>query len=148
MFKKSEFSLVRGKIENLLGQDTSFSGTIKSDGNLRVDAVYQGRIETGGNLIVGPSGKVSADIVANGVQVWGAVRGNIVARGRLEILPTGHVWGDIRVGSLLIDEGGVFRGKCVMVGDGEEATVLLESGEAELGFEPSEVAAPVGEVAF
>jgi cytoskeletal protein CcmA (bactofilin family) len=114
-----------GKIDNYLGTNTSFSGVLKSDGNLRIDGVYQGRIETAGNVIVGPSAKVLADIVANTVQVWGAVRGNVTAQGRLEILPTGRVWGDIRVSALLIDEGGIFRGQCHIAADKLEPLALL-----------------------
>ncbi len=129
MFRKTQTpAVLGGKIDNLLGPNTSFNGTLKLDGNLRIDGICQGRIETAGNVIVGPSAKVLADIVANTVQVWGAVRGNITAQGRLEILPTGRVWGDIRATSLLIDEGGVFRGQCLMATDKVEPLTLLPAG--------------------
>ncbi|MBC7314900.1 MAG: hypothetical protein H5T70_00540, partial [Chloroflexi bacterium] len=36
-------------------------------------------------------------------------------------LANGRVWGDIEVGSLLIDEGGMFRGRCTMAGEDIEA---------------------------
>ena len=129
MFKRNRLALpAGGKIDNLLGPNTSYNGTIKSDGNIRIEGVFQGHIETAGNVIVGPSAKVLADIVASAIQVWGAVRGNIDARGRLEILPDGRVWGDIRVASLLIDEGGMFRGQCTMAGEQVEPLTLLEAG--------------------
>ena len=139
MFKKNEgLAVVGGKIDNILGPNTSFQGHIKSDGNVRVDGVFEGSIETAGNVIIGPAARVMADITANAVQVWGAVRGNVTAQSRLEILPSGRLWGDIRVASLLIDEGGVFRGQCTMAGDDLEAltlpmpdrTALDESGGA------------------
>lgn len=129
MFKKTKTPVVAGgKIDNILGPNTSYNGTVKSDGNIRIDGIYQGYIETAGNLIIGPSAKVLADIVANSIQVWGAVRGNITAQSRLEILPDGRVWGDIHVASLLIDEGGMFRGQCVMASENTEPLTLLESG--------------------
>ena len=129
LFKKDRLPSVSGKIENVLGANTSFTGTIQSDENIRIDGVYQGHIETAGNVIVGPSAKVLADIVANAVQVWGAVKGNITAQGRLEILPAGRIWGDIRVGSLLIDEGGVFRGQCIMGGEQVEPLLLPDMAQ-------------------
>lgn len=132
LFKKNRLPSVSGKIDNVLGPNTSFTGTIKSDENIRIDGVYRGRIETAGNVIIGPSAKVLADIVANAVQVWGAVRGNITAQGRLEILPNGRIWGDIRVGSLLIDEGGIFRGQCLMGGEQVEPLLLPDASENEL----------------
>ena len=60
-----------------------------------------------------------ADITAENVSVSGAVKGNITARGRLEILPTGRVWADIAVASFLIDDGGFFRGEITMSGKPE-----------------------------
>lgn len=127
MFRKGNApSVSGGKIDNVLGPNTAIRGILKSDGNIRIDGVYEeGRIETAGNVIIGPAAKVLADIVANAIQVWGAVRGSITARGRLEILSTGKVWGDICVGSLLIDEGGVFRGRVVMAGDELEPLAIL-----------------------
>lgn len=134
MFKKHEKpAVVGGKIDNILGPNTSFQGHLKSDGNVRVDGVFEGSIETAGNVIIGPSARVMADIIANAVQVWGAVRGNVTAQSRLEILPSGRLWGDIRVASLLIDEGGVFRGQCTMAGDDLEALTLPMPDRAALG---------------
>ena len=125
MFKRNDEPVVMGgKIENVFGPNTSMQGHMKSDGNVRIDGVFEGSIETAGNVIVGPAARVMADITANAVQVWGAVRGNVTAQGRLEILPSGRVWGDIHVASLLIDEGGVFRGQCTMAGDDLEALTL------------------------
>jgi len=126
-------TVVGGKIENVFGPNTSFQGHMKSDGNVRVDGVFEGTIETAGNVIIGPSARVMADIIANAVQVWGAVRGNVTAQGRLEILPSGRLWGDIRVASLLIDEGGVFRGQCSMAGDDLEALGLPVPSQVVLG---------------
>jgi cytoskeletal protein CcmA (bactofilin family) len=108
-----------GKIENVFGASTRFEGNLTSDGNIRVDGVFEGSIETAGNVIIGEQARVMADIKANGVQVWGAVKGNITALGRLEILSSGRVWGDIKVAALLIDEGGVLRGQCIMQGENE-----------------------------
>jgi cytoskeletal protein CcmA (bactofilin family) len=120
VFAKQKRPVVAGgRIDNVLGANTTFSGHLKSDGNVRIDGVFVGTIETAGNLILGEYAKVEADITANAVQVWGAVKGNIVAASRLEIMSTGRVWGDISVASLLIDEGGLFRGQSVM-GSGEE----------------------------
>jgi cytoskeletal protein CcmA (bactofilin family) len=145
LFKRSKLApLTAGKIDNLLGSNTSFNGTIKSDGNIRLDGIYQGRIETAGNVIVGPSARVLADIVANTVQVWGAVRGDITAKGRLEILPDGRVWGNVQVVSLLIDEGGMFLGQCQMAGEQVEPLTLPEPAPAESG-ELNEEAESAGE---
>lgn len=127
MFRKERtFVAFTGKIENVLGPTASFQGRLKAEGNVRVDGYFDGSIEATGNVIIGEAAKVIADIVATNVQVWGAVKGSISASGRLEILPSGRVWGEINATSLLIDEGGVFRGKSVMAGDEPEPFLLEE----------------------
>ena len=142
MFRKERtFVPFTGKIENIIGPKTSFQGHMKAVGNVRVDGYLEGSLETTGNVIVGDAAKVSADITASNVQVWGAVKGNITAAGRLEILPSGRVWGDIKVTSLLIDEGGLFRGKSVAAGEEKEPFLLtgpVVAGTAEEKTDDSE----------
>lgn len=137
LFKKERtFVAFAGKIENILGPTTHFQGHLKAEGNVRVDGYFDGSIETTGNVVIGEAAKVIADITANNIQVWGAVKGNITAAGRLEILPSGRVWGEIKVTSLLIDEGGLFRGKSSMAGE-EQEPFLLE-GPTEPSVEVQE----------
>ena len=107
--------LALDKFETIIGPNTSFDGHLKCDGSVRIDGVCEGGvIETVGNVIVNPDAMVSADIVARNVSVSGAVSGTIRASNRLEILSTGRVWGDVEVGSFLLDEDGYFRGELVM----------------------------------
>ena len=147
MFKKSDTPAVAGgKISNILGPDTSYKGTLKSDGNVRVDGAFEGLIETAGNVVIGPSAKVLADIVASSVQVWGAVCGNITAQGRLEILSTGRVWGDVKVTSMLIDEGGMFRGQCLMAAENVEPPTLPGLHAQEGLASGTETEAKAGEI--
>jgi cytoskeletal protein CcmA (bactofilin family) len=122
-----------GKIEAVIGPAASFNGHLKCDGSVRIDGLYEGSVETAGNVIVGEGAKVMADITAENVSVSGAVKGNITARGRLEILSTGRVWADIAVTSFLIDEGGFFRGKSIMSSEPEPSLTeaLQPTGETE-----------------
>lgn len=103
------------KIETVIGPNTSFRGRLVCDGSIRIDGVCEeGVIETLGNIVIGPQAKVAADLIAENVSVSGAVTGSIRASGRLEILSTGKVWGNVDVGSFLLDEEGYFRGNLAM----------------------------------
>lgn len=103
------------KIETVIGPNTNFRGRLVCDGSIRIDGVCEeGIIETLGNIVVGPQAKVAADLIAENVSVSGAVTGSIKASGRLEILSTGKVWGNVDVGSFLLDEEGFFRGNLAM----------------------------------
>jgi cytoskeletal protein CcmA (bactofilin family) len=122
------------KIETILGPNANFKGSVQSDGGMKIDGIFEGTIELAGNLVIGESGKVVADVKAQNVSVSGAVKGTISATGRLEILSTGKVWGDISVASFLIDEGGFFRGQSVM--PGEPDFPMLEAPSRKLANGP------------
>jgi cytoskeletal protein CcmA (bactofilin family) len=105
-----------GKIETVVGPNCHVQGTIQSDGGIRIDGIFQGEIDTTGNLIVGESAKVIADIKANNVSVAGAIKGNISGN-KVEVLETGRIWGDLTVNSLLLNEGAYLRGQTMMHAD-------------------------------
>lgn len=111
------------KMETIIGPGVSFKGALKAQSGVRVDGLMEGELETTGNVIVGEKGQVMASIAAQNVYVAGYVRGNVSARGRLEISGKGKLWGDMSAAILAIEEGGVFRGTSNMRHDafGEEA---------------------------
>lgn len=109
------------KIETVIGSNTSFNGHLKCDGHVRIDGVCEGGvIETIGNVVVAPNARVAAKIIADHVSVAGEVTGAIHARGRLEILNTGRVSGDVRVANFYKDEAAVLSGRLIM-GEGSGA---------------------------
>ncbi len=120
------------RIENVIGPTATFIGELKCDGGVRIDGVFQGTLETMGNVIIGETAKVAADIVGRNISISGAVKGNINAMGRLEILATGLLWGDIEVASFLIDEGGVFSGRSDMPVEFEPLLLTGEKGPGRL----------------
>jgi cytoskeletal protein CcmA (bactofilin family) len=104
------------RIETVIGPNAHFRGDIMSEGGIRVDGIFEGNIETTGNLVIGESAKVVANIDANNISISGAVKGDITGN-RVEILETGRVWGDMTVSSLLLNEGAYLRGQTMMHGD-------------------------------
>lgn len=122
-------SVLNGKPETVIGANTSIVGTLKSDGNIRIDGTVEGDIEILGNLIIGETGRVIATLKAQNVHVSGAVKGEITAVEQLEISPTGKVWGDITTAALHIEPGGLFRGQSAMSTNIDEP-LLLEAPRA------------------
>ena len=115
---------LNGKPETVIGTNTSIVGTLKSDGNIRIDGTVEGDIEVLGNLIIGETGRVIATLKAQNVHVSGAVKGEITAVEQLEISPTGKVWGDITTAALHIEPGGLFRGQSAMSTNIDEPLLL------------------------
>jgi cytoskeletal protein CcmA (bactofilin family) len=122
-----------GKPETYIGSTTSIEGAVvKSDGNIRIDGSVAGLVETpAGSVVVGKMGRVNANIRARQVFVAGAVKGDVEAPAGLEITSTGKVFGNITVGSLQIEQGGVFRGQSFMGGEGAQEPLLLEAPAIE-----------------
>lgn len=114
--KQSISKTVSRDIETNIGPNCNIQGTIQSDGNMRIEGIFQGELDTAGNLVVAESAKLIAQISANNVSIAGAVKGDISAN-RIEILETGRVWGDLTVNSLLLNEGAYLRGQTMMHAD-------------------------------
>lgn len=102
------------KTETLIGKGTRIEGTITADVSLRVDGEVNGEIKTSGDLVVGETGVITANVKARNVFLAGKIDGNIDAAGRLEMVSTGTLNGEISVGKLIIGEGAHFYGKCIM----------------------------------
>ncbi len=100
-------------METVIGPTAEFKGELKSDGGIRIDGVYEGSLETTGNLIISEGAKVKANIMAHNISISGEVNGDITAN-RVEILSTGHVVGDVTVNSFLLDEGGFIQGELIV----------------------------------
>ena len=103
-------------VESVIGPGLSVKGDIHSGGSLRVDGKVEGSISARGSVVVGEQGVVKADITADRVVVGGNVKGKVVGREKVEIVSPGRMYGDVHTkpSKLLISEGVVFQGRCVM----------------------------------
>ncbi|HHV62985.1 MAG TPA: polymer-forming cytoskeletal protein [Firmicutes bacterium] len=130
--RRQESQLVRG-IDTLVGKDTEFEGKLTASGTVRVDGRFRGEIDTTGDLIVGEGGMVAAGVRAKNVVIAGHVEGNVEADGRLEIVPSGRLYGDVKVATLVIEDGAIFKGACEMTRlDSSEPKLLTGQVEAEI----------------
>jgi len=116
LFGRAQRSAGNEGLENAVGASSTFTGTLRSDGGVRIDGTFEGIIEVAGNVVIGQGARVVADITARNITIGGTVSGNVDGTGLLQILSTGQVFGDICVASMMIDEGGVFQGVSRMRG--------------------------------
>jgi len=102
-----------GKIETVLGPGVHYKGTITGAGGVRIEGSFDGTITLKGPLVVAEGAKVTAEIQAGAVSVGGSVKGNITS-GKVEILATGRVWGDLVTAAFATEEGAFLRGQVTM----------------------------------
>jgi cytoskeletal protein CcmA (bactofilin family) len=101
--------------ETVLGADCTLEGTLRSHANVRLDGTFTGVLEIVGNVLVGETAKINADIDAKNISIAGAVRGNVSGK-KVQLLRTGRIWGDIRATALTTEEGAFIDGKITIVG--------------------------------
>ena len=101
-------------VESLIGEQTSFEGTLKCEGAVRVLGSVQGEIQSKGTIIIEEKARVTARLSGAQVTVAGQVDGQIYCEGRVEIRPTGRVTGEISAGALIVQEGAYFDGSSKM----------------------------------
>lgn len=116
MFKlgKNNENSFSSDIETVIGKNTQIKGSVQGTGNMRVDGMVEGEISITGEIVVGDAGRVIGNINARSVLISGEVTGNICAEIKLEIMPSGKLYGDANVSVLSIAEGAVFKGQSNM----------------------------------
>ena len=101
----------------LLGKGTQWQGDIHTGAtSLRVEGSVEGTIHSEGEVTIAPSGVVTGTIKAKHLIVTGRAEGVFRIEQCLEIHGTGCVEGDVEVGALVVDEGGILQGTCVRRG--------------------------------
>ena len=100
--------------ETVLGANSVMEGVLKSSANVRLDGTFTGTLEITGNVLVGETARINADIHARNVSIAGAVRGNVSGK-KVQLLRTGRIWGDIRAQALTTEEGAFIDGKITMI---------------------------------
>ncbi len=108
---------------------TSFDGTLRTAGDLRIEGQVTGQVECQGTLIVAEGATLDAGVIAADIIVSGTLSGTITCHGRLDVRDTGVVRGRVETGRLAIQEGGIYEGHLTMltadeVGLEEDASAL------------------------
>jgi len=136
MFKKEDKSTTQGKIIDI---ETGMQGNMKFNGpiNLRISGSFEGELETKGTLIIGENANVKVGAIrGENIKIEGKVRGNITC-GRLELASTARLVGNVEASSLVINEGAILKGKCLMpieegkIEDKEAASKKKKPDEAD-----------------
>ncbi|MCP5005083.1 MAG: polymer-forming cytoskeletal protein [Planctomycetes bacterium] len=100
-------------------QDVEINGTIKFDKALRIDGKFEGEMITDqGEVFVGKTGGIKANVKVKNATIEGRVDGNIIATERVELKHKAQLLGDLKARTLVIEEGVVFVGKCDVNPDG------------------------------
>lgn len=98
-------TVMKEEPETTLGEGVVFKGELSFERLLRIDGVFEGDLISQGKVIVGPKGRVKANLNLREAIVEGKIEGNITVSERLELRGQAIIHGDIVAKLLSIDEG-------------------------------------------
>src|SRR5437868_2870963 len=105
-----------GTLTGFVGNGTTLTGEASFRGMLRVDGTPSGNVRSeDGTLIVSTNGRVEANVEVAVAQIFGTVQGDIIASKRIEMGRVAKVTGNIKTPALVIENGAIFEGSCLMV---------------------------------
>ncbi len=107
----------RAFVNSIVGEGTRFNGELDLNGLLRIDGDFTGTIKTTGKVLVGKNGRAECTINASTVVVGGAVKGNIYSSERVIVLSSGMILGNIYTPRLIVEEGVILNGECIIDDD-------------------------------
>ncbi len=129
---RKEIEMKEENVTNMTA-DVEIKGTIKFTNILKIDGKFEGEMITDeGEVIVGKTGSIKANITVKNALIEGRVDGNIVASEKVELKERAQLIGDLKARTLVIEEGVVFVGKCNVNPDGfKKENLNFKEGKTE-----------------
>ena len=104
------------RVSSVVSAGLRIKGEISGNEDLLVNGIVECPIQLNEKMLtVGPSGKLTANVVAREVIVFGEVKGNLVVRDRIQIKKEGSVVGDLTTGRIVIEDGANLKGSIEIV---------------------------------
>jgi cytoskeletal protein CcmA (bactofilin family) len=130
MVKKNDYSDIKEgeKVETIFSNTTMFNGELNFESSLKIEGSFKGKIKSKGHLIIGENAKIRASIKAYSIVIAGEVKGDVEAVERLELLPTGKLYGNIRTKKLKMADGVIFEGSCEMLKEQNLNKAMMGAG--------------------
>ena len=104
----------------IVGANVRLVGTLQDKNNINIHGVIEGEVISEREIDVAKGAKVKGPMTGLIIRVAGEIKGDVQAKEKLEILPTGKIVGSINSKDLVINSGAIFVGKCTMPGPDTE----------------------------
>ena len=93
-----------------ISNSTSIVGDIKAEEHLIINGTIKGNVEiTNYNFFLGPSGRIEGQVHAQNVRIRGHMKGEIEAKGKVEITKEADFSGKIESKSISVESGATFN---------------------------------------
>jgi cytoskeletal protein CcmA (bactofilin family) len=106
-----------GKLDTVVGPETSVKGDLRVSGSVRLDGQVEGRLDITETLVSGPRSLLKGELHCRDAVVAGRVEGNVFASETVELQAGAQVFGNVTCKGLVIQRDCLFQGNCSMVKD-------------------------------
>ena len=113
----------------VVGANVKLVGTLQDASDIVVHGRIEGELISSQSITIAETAYIKGPVSAEVISVAGKIRGSITATGKLEILPTGKVFGSLTSKDLSIKSGAIFVGKCTMPETEKEESEEKVNGE-------------------
>lgn len=108
-----------------IGKSVIIKGELSGSEDLYLDGEVEGNIDLRNhNLVIGPNGRVRANVHAKDVVIHGKVDGNITGVDKVELKKSAVLNGDINTQRIVIEDGAFFKG-AIDIRKGESKTEVV-----------------------
>src|SRR3981081_3066383 len=124
----------QARIDTLISKASRVHGDLEFAGGLHLDGSIAGNVRAdpseGSSLSVSETGSIDGNVEADDVMLNGAVRGDILARGRIVLGATASVQGNVYYGVIEMTLGAQIMGKLTRVPDKGDEPVAAGAAES------------------
>ena len=117
MFTSKDQKIVEEELNNsnsLINKGTTIVGNLESQGNIRIEGKFIGKVKSKSKIILGKSSYLEGGILAPRAEIDGEVKGKIKISELLILKPSAVIKSDIITKNINVESGAVFNGKCKM----------------------------------
>lgn len=123
----SSSSAGSGNAINIISPGTRIEGEIYSNGDIRIDGVVDGFVNTKAKVVVGPKGMVKGEMTCDSADVTGKIDGKLTVRNELYLKSTAYITGELNTHKLVVESGAFINGNCIV----GKQTITNQSGESK-----------------
>ncbi|MFO7819073.1 MAG: GNAT family N-acetyltransferase [Halanaerobacter sp.] len=123
------------EVGTIISQGTKIEGEIEVKESIRIDGELEGKLVAQGDILVGKSGSLTADLKGDNIEIAGEIEGNVSAEGRLKLLKNAKLIGDISYSNLVINDGAVFKGTSISQVNEKEAKKKVNNYKVKIETE-------------
>lgn len=98
----------------VISKGTIIEGKFKTSEDLRLDGTILGEVQSDKKIVMGETGKIEGFVNCNESTIKGRIEGEISVNGLLHLLNTAFIKGKIKAKKMIVDEGAVYNGECLI----------------------------------